>query len=94
MEALIGSWPGWTREMGLAAIYAEHANLFSAEAIEALRDRAEKDDDVGRQAREHAGLALHERVAATVADLTNGSRSPRRRPQSSGAGSGSRTGRY
>ena len=56
--------------MGLAAIYAEHANLFSAEAIEALRERAEKDDDVGRQTREMLAFALHERVAATVADLT------------------------
>jgi hypothetical protein len=56
--------------MGLPAIYAEHAQLFGTEAIEALRERAERDDDGGRQAREMLAFALEQHIAAEVADLT------------------------
>jgi hypothetical protein len=70
LEAVYRQLAGLDEEMGLAAIYAEHANLFSTQAIEALRDRSEKDDDAGRQARELLAFALHEHVSAAVADLT------------------------
>ncbi len=36
MEAVYRQLAGLDEEMGLAAIYAEHANLFSTEAIGAL----------------------------------------------------------
>jgi hypothetical protein len=70
MEAIYRQLAGLDEEMGLAAIYTEHANLFSPQAIDALRDRSEKDDDAGRQARELLAFALHEHVAAAVAHLT------------------------
>jgi hypothetical protein len=70
MEAVYRQLAGLEEEMGLAAIYAEHANLFSTAAIDALRERGERPGDAGRQARELLAFALHEHVAAAVADLT------------------------
>jgi hypothetical protein len=70
LEAIYRQLAGLEEEMGLPAIYAEHATLFSLTAIEALRERAQKDDDAGRQAREMLAFALHEHVAAAAADLT------------------------
>ena len=61
---------GLQAEIGLAAIYAEHANLFDRAALEALRDAADGDDDESQQARELYRNALREYLAAAVADLT------------------------
>jgi hypothetical protein len=70
MEAVYRQLAGLDEEMGLAAIYAEHADLFSTAAIDALRERGEKDDEGGREARELLANALSEHVAAAVADQT------------------------
>ena len=56
MEAVYRQLAGLDEEMGLPAIYAEHADLFSVATIEALRERAEKDDEGGREARELPAL--------------------------------------
>ena len=70
MEAIYRQLAGLDEQMGLPAIYAEHAGLFSAAAIDALRERAEKEDDGGREAREMLAFALQEHVSAAVAEQT------------------------
>jgi hypothetical protein len=70
MEAIYRQLAGLDEEIGLAAIYAEHAGLFSTAAIDALRERAAKDDEAGREARELLAFALQQHVAAATADLT------------------------
>lgn len=70
MEAIYRQLAGLDEEMGLPAIYAEHADLFSTAAIDALRDRATKDDEGGREAREMLAFALEQHVSSAVADLT------------------------
>ena len=69
-EAIYRQLAGLDEVMGLPAIYAEHADLFSAAAIDALRERATKDDEAGSQAREMLAFALQEHVSAAVAEET------------------------
>ena len=70
MEAVYRQLAGLDEEMGLAAIYAEHGDLFSTAAIDALRERSAKDDEAGREARELLAFAVQQHAAAAVADLT------------------------
>jgi hypothetical protein len=70
MEAYYRQLAGLDLQMGLPAIYAEHASLFSADAIDSLRTQAERDDEQGRQALELLRFAIGEHLAARVADLT------------------------
>jgi hypothetical protein len=70
MEAHYLQLAGLEERMGLPEIYAEHANLFTGESIDALRRLAEADDDNGRQALELLRFALAEHLSAAVAELT------------------------
>ena len=70
MEAVYRQLAGLDEEMGLAAIYAEHGDLFSTAAIDALRERAAKDDEAGREAGELLAVAVQQHAAAAVAELT------------------------
>ena len=71
MEAYYRQLAGLQPDLGLAAIYAEHANLFDRTALDALREASAADDDAGRQALELYRMALGEHLAAAVADLTD-----------------------
>ena len=70
MEAYYQQLAGLQPELGLPAIYAEHANLFDRAALDALRAAAAIDDDAGRQAQELYQVALREYLSAAAADLT------------------------
>jgi hypothetical protein len=70
MEAYYQQLAGLEREIGLPAIYAEHATLFTRDSIDALRKLAETDDEQGHQAMELFRFALGEHLSAQVADLT------------------------
>jgi len=70
MEAYYQQLAGLQPDLGLPAIYAEHANLFDRAAVDALREAAAADDDAGHQARELYRVALREYLSAAVADLT------------------------
>ena len=70
MEAYYLQLAGLEEQMGLPAIYAEHAALFDAEAIDSLRRLAEPDTEEGHQALELLRFALGEHLSASVAALT------------------------
>lgn len=70
VEAIYRQRAGLDEEMGLAAIYVEHADLFGTAAIDALRERAAKDDEAGREARALLAFAVQQHAAAATADLT------------------------
>lgn len=70
MEAYYQQLAGLEEQMGLPAIYAEHASLFSTDSIDALRRLAEADDEQGHQALEMLRFALGEHLSARVAELT------------------------
>ena len=62
---------GLADEMGLEAIYAEHATLFADASLEALRRLADQDGDEADQARALLAFAVEERLGMEVADLTD-----------------------
>ncbi|MGH2456271.1 MAG: hypothetical protein ACRDHD_08455 [Candidatus Limnocylindria bacterium] len=70
MEAYHRQLAGLDEQMGLPAIYAEHAALFDAAAIDGLRRLAEREDDEGGQAAELLRFALGEHLSAAAAALT------------------------
>jgi hypothetical protein len=70
MEGYYRQLAGLDLQIGLPAIYAEHANLFSGDSIDALQELARSDDEQGRQARELLRFAIGEHVSASVAELT------------------------
>ncbi len=70
-EATYRQLAGLDEEMGLEAIYAEHAALFEPAAIDGLRSAAEKDGDDAAEARALLAFAVAGHVAAAVADLTD-----------------------
>jgi hypothetical protein len=70
MEAYYRQLAGLAPDLGVSAIYAEHASLFDRPALDALREAAEADDDSGNQARELYRMALGEHLSAAVAELT------------------------
>jgi hypothetical protein len=70
MEAYYQQQAGLEETMGLPTIYAEHANLFARDSIDALRRLAEPDDEQGRQATELLRFAYGEHLSAQVAELT------------------------
>ncbi|HEX6655121.1 MAG TPA: hypothetical protein VF153_02810 [Candidatus Limnocylindria bacterium] len=70
-EAYYQQLAGLQSELGLPAIYAEHANLFDRAALDSLREAAAVDDDAGHQARELYRVALREYLSAAVAKFTD-----------------------
>ncbi|HET6379581.1 MAG TPA: hypothetical protein VFH63_00900 [candidate division Zixibacteria bacterium] len=70
-EAHYRGWAGLDEEMGLATIYADHADLFTAEAIDALRGLVAGEGDEAAQARVLLEFAVQQHLAAAVADLTD-----------------------
>lgn len=70
MEAYYRQLAGLEEEMGLGGIYAEHASLFSEEAIDALRALAEGGDERGAEARQLLSFAVTEHLSSRVAELT------------------------
>src|SRR5690606_33319194 len=62
---------GLADEMGLEAIYAEHATLFADASLEALRRLADQDGDEADQARALLAFAVEERLGMEVAGLTD-----------------------
>jgi hypothetical protein len=69
-EAYYRQLAGLQPELGLPAIYAEHANLFDRAALDALREAAVADDEAGHEARELYRVALREYLSGATADLT------------------------
>ena len=70
MESYYRQLAGLDLHMGLPAIYAEHANLFSSDSVDALQSLAGNDNEQGRQARELLRFAIGEHLSASVAELT------------------------
>ncbi|HEX2195275.1 MAG TPA: hypothetical protein VHK63_10010 [Candidatus Limnocylindria bacterium] len=69
-EATYRQMAGLADEMGLEAIYAEHAGLFEPRAIERLRRAASGDGDEAPQARALLWFALDQHLASAVAGLS------------------------
>lgn len=69
-EAYYRQLAGLDEEMGLEAIYADHADLFEPRAIEGLRAAADGDGEDVAEARALLAFAVGERASAAVADLT------------------------
>jgi hypothetical protein len=70
-EATYRQLAGLEEEMGLEALYAEHAALFEPAAIDGLRAAADKDDAEAGEARAFLAFAVAGNVAAAVADVTD-----------------------
>lgn len=70
-EAYYRQRAGLADEMGLEAIYAEHATLFADASLDALRRLAAGDGDEADQARALLAFAVEERLGMEVADLTD-----------------------
>ena len=70
MEAYYRQLSGLELQLGLPAIYAEHASLFSRESIDALKELAEAGDGRSDEPRELLRFAIGEHLAAAAADLT------------------------
>jgi hypothetical protein len=69
-EAYYRQLAGLDEEMGLEAIYAEHAALFEPAAIDGLRAVAEGDGEQAAEARQLLSFAVAEHVTGQVAELT------------------------
>ncbi|HET6745127.1 MAG TPA: hypothetical protein VFH90_04670 [Candidatus Limnocylindria bacterium] len=70
MEAYYRQLAGLDLQLGLPAIYAEHAGLFSRQAIDELRSLADAGDGRTDEPRELLRFAIGEYLAAAAAELT------------------------